>query len=65
MTGHISGATVASIIGLLDEIKAMYGTDQRITVDQWRRLLDARVELAVALPAVKVERPTQPTGDHA
>lgn len=59
MTGHISGATVASIIGLLDEIKAMYGTDQRITVDQWRRLLDARIELAAALPAVRVEQEEQ------
>lgn len=56
MTGHISGATIVSIIGLLDEIKAMFGTDQRISVDQWRRLLDARVELAVALGPVRVEQ---------
>lgn len=56
MTGHISGATIAEAVSVLDEIKRLWPNNGPVSLDLWMRAMRVRIELAAALPPVRVEQ---------
>jgi len=63
MTGHISGATIAEAVSVLDEIKRLWPNNGPVSLDLWMRAMRVRIELAAALPAVKVEQEANHAAD--
>ena len=46
MTGHISGATIAEAVSVLDEIKRLWPNNGPVSLDLWMRAMRVRIELA-------------------